>query len=333
MLNENKTNGIWVAAECRDGDIAQCSLELLAKAEMLAKAAEDQVTAVLLGYETGALAQKLIAHGADRVIRVDHPALAAYKPRVYEKALTEVVRKYQPSVLLLSATAQGRDLAPRVMCSLKTGLTADCLDLDMEDGLLIQHKPSYGGNIMCDIVIKDRRPQMATVRPGVFTPLEEDEARTGEVVDEAITLEDDPDYEIISHDKKAETTEPIDKAEVIVSCGRGVKEKEDLAMFEELAGLIGGRVGCSRPLVDEGWMPHELQIGQSGTTVKPKLIFNVGISGAVQYVVGMQNSKCIISVNRNDQAEILNASHYAAVADYKELIPAVIEEIKKRKAM
>lgn len=332
-MDKSLYKGIWVYAEQKDGVLSDTPLELLSKAVELKKVSGEEVTALLLGSGVRETAKELIAYGADRVIMADHPALRKYHTVPYAEAAKQIIEKHKPSIVLLGATAVGRDLAPRIMAKLGTGLTADCLDLDVdEDGILVQTKPSYGGNIMCTIVIPEHRPQMATVRPRVFSALEKNTQRTGDIICENIEICEDERVEILEITMKASSKDPIEKAEVIVAGGRGIKKKEELSMLAELAELIGARVGCSRPLVDEGWMTHEDQIGQSGNTVKARFIMNVGISGAVQYLVGMQNSKCILSINKNKAADIFDISSYGTVADYKELIPAVIAEIKKRKS-
>lgn len=332
-MDKSLYKGIWVYAEQKNGVLSETPLELLAKASELKKVSGEEITALLLGSDVKVLAGELIAYGADQVVIADHPALKEYHTISYAEAAKQIIEKYKPSIVLLGATTTGRDLAPRIMAKLGTGLTADCLDLSLdENGILVQTKPSYGGNIMCMIVIPEHRPQMATVRPKVFSVLEKDEKRTGKVICEDIDITADKDVEILKTTMKTAAKDPIDKADIIVAGGRGIKDKEELSMLEELSELIGARVGCSRPLVDEGWMTHEDQIGQSGNTVKAKFILNIGISGAVQYLVGMQNSECIVSVNKNASADIFDISTYGAVADYKELIPAVIAEIKKRKS-
>ncbi len=324
--------GIWIFAEQKEGVLIETSLELLAKAVELKRIGGEEITALLLGEAVAGLEDVLISYGADQVIIVEHPVLKTYKTIPYADAAVKVINKYKPSVFLLGATAIGRDLAPRIMARLGTGLTADCLDLSMEkEGTLIQTKPSYGGNIMCSITIPMHRPQMSTVRPKVFSPMIEETHRKGNIIHESIDLAEDNRTQVMSVIPKASSGQSIDKAEVIVAGGRGIKDKTEMALLEELAELIGGRVGVSRPLVDEGWMNHEEQIGQSGNTVKPKFILNVGISGAVQYIVGMQKAECILTINKNPAADIFDISGFGAVADYTELLPAIIAEIKNRK--
>ncbi len=326
---------IWVFAEQEDGVLSGTTFELLAKAHDLeAKlGGTDAVVAVLLGSGVAGLAPTLFAYGAEKVIVAENDALAQYSARPYEKALVQLCEKRKPFIFLFAASVQGRDVAPRVMCSLRTGLTADAIDLDVdEEGTFVQTTPNFGGNILSHIAIPEKRPQMVTVHPRVFEPFEPKEGATGELITETVDVEPDSDYVVVESTKKVYDGKPIDECDVLVAGGRGIKSEEDLEQLRKLAGLIGGELACSRPLCDCGWMPHEEQIGQSGTTVKPKFILNVAISGSVQYLAGMQNAGCIMSINHTASAPIYDVSHYGAVIDYRKLIPAVIDEIERRKA-
>lgn len=326
---------IWVFAEQEDGVLSSTTFELLAKAhDLKAKlGGGDAVVAVLLGSGVAGLAPTLFAYGAEKVIVAENDALAQYSARPYEKALVQLCEKRKPSIFLFAASVQGRDVAPRVMCSLRTGLTADAIDLDVdEEGTFVQTTPNFGGNILSHIAIPEKRPQMVTVHPRVFEPFELKEDATGELITETVDVEPDADYVVVESTKKVYDGKPIDECEVLVAGGRGIKSEEDLEQLRRLAGLLGGELACSRPLCDNGWMPHEEQIGQSGTTVKPKFILNVAISGSVQYLAGMQNAGCIMSINHTASAPIYDVSHYGAVVDYRKLIPAVIDEIERRKA-
>lgn len=326
---------IWVFAEQEDGVLSGTTFELLAKAhDLKAKlGGTDAVVAVLLGSGVAGLAPTLFAYGAEKVIVAENDALAQYSARPYEKALVQLCEKRKPSIFLFAASVQGRDVAPRVMCSLRTGLTADAIDLDVdEEGTFVQTTPNFGGNILSHIAIPEKRPQMVTVHPRVFEPFEPKEGATGELITETVDVEPDSDYVVVESTKKVYDGKPIDECDVLVAGGRGIKSEEDLAELRKLAGLIGGELACSRPLCDCGWMPHEEQIGQSGTTVKPKFILNVAISGSVQYLAGMQNAGCIMSINHTASAPIYDVSHYGTVIDYRKLIPAVIDEIERRKA-
>lgn len=334
-MGKEEYKGIWVFAEQEEGVLSGTTFELLAKAhDLKAKlGGTDTVTAVLLGDGVAALADTLYSYGAEQVILAENANLAAYSARPYEKVLVELSNKYKPSIFLFAASPIGRDVAPRVMCDLRTGLTADAIDLDVdEDGVFVQTTPNFGGNILSHIVILEKRPQMVTVHPKVFEPLEPKAGAKGELIVESVEVEADNDYVVLETSMKKFEGRPIDGVDVLVAGGRGIKSEEDLNQLRELAHLLGGELACSRPLNDNGWMPHEDQIGQSGTTVKPKFILNVAISGSVQYLAGMQNAGCIMSINHTASAPIYDVSHYGAVVDYRKVIPALIEEIKARKA-
>ena len=334
-MTKEECRGIWVFAEQENGVLSGTDFELLAKAhDLKAKlGGTDTVTAVLLGDNVSGLVDTLYAYGAEQVILAENPNLASYSARPYEKVLVELTNKYKPSIFLFAASPIGRDVAPRVMCDLRTGLTADAIDLDVdEDGVFVQTTPNFGGNILSHIVILEKRPQMVTVHPKVFEPLEPKAGAAGELIRESVEVEPDGDYIVLETSMKKFEGKPIDECDVLVAGGRGIKSEEDLAQLRELAELLGGELACSRPLNDNGWMPHEDQIGQSGTTVKPKFILNVAISGSVQYLAGMQNSGCIMSINHTASAPIYDVSHYGAVMDYRRVIPALIAEIKARKA-
>lgn len=331
-MNKTDYSGIWVFAEQRQGKLEGTVLELLGKSQLLKKTMQEDVYAVLLGSGVSGFADTLAAHGADKVIIVDNENLKNYSARPYEKVLVELCNKYKPSTFLFGATTLGCDLAPRVMCTLGTGLTADAIELGFDDeGAFVQTTPAFGGVFLVHISIPEKRPQMVTVRAHVFDVPEADITRKAEVIREDIAVEADPDYEVIESIEKVKEGIPIDAAEKLVSGGRGIKAKDDIVLLKEFADLIGAEVACSRPLVDEGWLAHDLQIGQSGVTVKPKYLFNFGISGSVQYMVGMQKAETIVTVNTYNQAELFKVSHYGAVADLYKLLPAIIAEIKRRK--
>ena len=333
-MNNKEYKDIWVFAELEEGAVSQTVLELLAKShDLKAKlGGTDKVTAVLLGSGVKEQVQTLWAYGAERVILVDDEGLCQYKHRVYTDALVKLCEKHLPSIFLFAASPMGRELAPRVMCRLGTGLTADAIDLDVdEDGTFVQTTPNFGGNILSHIAIPVARPQMCTVHPKVFAAMEPCADAAGELLTEEMEIISDEDYVILGREEKAFEGVRLDKAKVVVSGGFGLKEEEDMNMLRELASLIGGELGCSRPLCERGWFGHEKQIGQSGTTIAPELIVNIAISGSIQYMAGMENSKKILSINKDKAASIFDVSHYGAVADYRQLVPAIIEEIKKRK--
>lgn len=331
-MAKEEYKGIWVFAEQQNGKLSNAVLEILAKAQELKVHTGEEVTAVLLGSGVSALADTLFEYGADQVILAENKNLEQYSARPYQAALQQLAEKYKPSILLYGATSLGRDLAPRMMVPLDTGLTADAIDLGFdEDGVFYQTTPAYGGSILAHIVILERRPQMATVRPKMFESLEPRKGARGKLIIETVDVSADPDFEVLETAAKPDTGKSIENAEILVAGGRGIKDEKDLEELSELASLLGGQLAASRPLVDNGWLCHEQQIGQSGATVKPRMIINVAISGSVQYQVGMQNANCIVSVNHTPGVPVFDVSHYGMVADYRTLIPAIIEEIKKRK--
>ena len=331
MSNEN-VHGIWIFAEQEKDVLNPAVFELLAKAQDLKAVKGDEITAVLLGSQVSELAASLIAFGADHVLIAEDDSLSTYSARPYQQALTQLAARHQPSILLYPATPIGRDLAPRMMVSLNTGLTADAIDLGFdEDGVFYQTTPGFGGKLLANIVISEKRPQMATVRAGLFTPLKPDPLREGTIIRETVSVEFDDSYEVIGREAKTTDGIPIEKAELLVSGGRGVKDENELALIHKLADTVGAELASSRPLVDNGMLPHSKQIGQSGATVKPQLIVNIAVSGSVQYQIGMSKSACIVSINKDEGAPIFDISHYGAVADFKTLVPAIISEIEKRK--
>ncbi len=325
--------GIWVFAEQENGVIEGTVFELLAKAQDLQAHNKEEIVAVLLGNQVDALAPTLIAHGANKVIVVNDPALAEYSARPYTDALTQLAEKYKPSILLYGATPLGRDLAPRLMITLDTGLTADAIDLGYdEDDVFYQTTPAYGGKILAHIVILEKRPQMATVHCKMFAPLAPNPDAKGEIVQETVSVSADPDYQVVEFVPDEDVEVNLATSEVIVAGGRGIKSEDDLKQLQEAATLLGGQVGVSRPLVDNGWMPHSRQIGQSGVTVTPKLMLNMAVSGSVQYTLGMSKANCIVVVNTSEDAPIFDYAHYGIVGDYRKFLPAFIEELKKRNA-
>jgi electron transfer flavoprotein alpha subunit len=321
--------GNWVFAEQTDGKLSGVVFELLSKARELKKTNKEEVVAVLLVDKENGHGNELIQYGADKVILVQDPNLKEYKTISYASVLETLVNKYKPSILLFGATTTGKDLAPRLMAKLKTGLTADCLDLELDkNGILVQVKPSYGGNIMCKIICPNQRPQMATIRPGTFDPLEVKENTNGLIVEEIIPVKAELEYEILENIQNESDGVHIEEAEIIVAAGRGIDSKEDMVMIQELADTLGGVLGVSRPLVDMEWYDAYIQIGASGKTVKPKLIINVGVSGAIQYTVGMQGSKYIVSINKSKNEPIFDISNLGIEGCYRDIVPALIKELK-----
>lgn len=319
--------GVLIFVEQEDGEIHRVTYELLGKGRVLADKLSKNLCAVLLGYELDDEARELIYYGADRVFLFNHPSLKEFDIVKYKQNIVRLVNEVKPDVFLIGATRIGRSLAPRIAASLKTGLTADCVDLDLDDeGNLVQIRPAFSGNIMAQIKTRTK-PQMATVRYRVMKMGSRDPARRGEVVEMKAEPVEDTGMKILEK-KKADEVK-ISEAEIIVAAGRGVKSPEDLRLFKELAGLLGGVVGSSRPLVDAGWIGKEHQVGFSGNTVKPRVYMAFGISGSPQHLFGMRYSDIIIAVNKDSTAPMLNFSDYYVIGDLYEILPQLIHEIKK----
>ncbi|MBN2416651.1 FAD-binding protein [bacterium] len=325
--------GVWIFAEQRDGEIQSVAYELLGAGQRLARARNTELSAVLIGYQVEGLAAALFQRGADNVYLADDPALADYNDEPYARILAGLVRRYKPEIVLCGATAMGRALIPRAATELGTGLTADCtgLEIDKETGHLLQTRPAFGGNIMATILCEHHRPQMATVRHKVMAEAAVDPGRTGGTL---IRVEPTPDdlmsrTRVLEVIKEEEETANITEADIIVSGGRGLKTPENFALLTDLARELGGAVGASRAAVDAGWINYAHQVGQTGKTVKPKVYITAGISGAIQHLVGMSSSDTIIAINKDPQAPIFKAADYGLVGDLFEIIPLLIERLKK----
>jgi len=331
MTNLTEWKGIWVFAEQEENCLAEISLELLSAAKILSeKRGGAEVSAVLRGHDVGDMAGQLLLYGADRVFRADHPGLKRYLTLPYTRVVCELIRQKKPEIFLLPATSCGSDLAARAAARLNAGLSAHCTQLDISDqGELMQVVPAFGGKVMATILCRERRPQMATVRPGVF--------RKGEPGERKGVVENVP-FEIMPEDEKQEivelrwekrSTRSMEEAEVVVAGGAGVGSREDWQWIERLAGILQGAVGGTRPPLDEGWIAEEQMIGQSGKTIRPKLYIGVGISGVIQHVVGIQDAKMIIAINNDPKAAIFQTADLGVVSDFRQIIPLLIEEIKK----
>lgn len=327
--------GIWVVAECANGKAADVTLELLAKARALGDRLDAPLTAVLMGFHVEGFAGELISHGADRVLVADHPALASFTDEAYGNVLAGLALRYRPEIILAGATSMGRAYIPRAATILETGLTADCmnLDIDPKTRVLLQTRPAWGGNLFATIACPFHRPQIATVRPHVFKKEALDPARQGEVVNiipEAQWLEHRLRViESVREDAGGEGQ--LYGAKVVVVAGRGVEREKGMALVKELAGLLGGAVGGTRPIVDEGWLPQRSQIGQSGVTVSPRLYIGLGVSGAVQHVAGIKDSEIIVSVNKDPNAPIFDLSTYGLIGDVGQILPELIRQIRLEK--
>ncbi len=330
---------VWVFAEQEDGKLEECGLELLGRGRLLADRLGVRLEALLLGSAVEGLAQTLIAYGADVVYVADHTDLAEYRTLPYARVITDLARAHRPYVLLFGATPTGRDLAPRVASALGAGLTADCTDLVIGsheekgvryDDLLLQVRPAFGGNIIATIVNPFTRPQMATVREGVMPLGQPDPRRQGTIhkVDVSIPAEDLV-VEVLRKEVKLKTVD-LKGARVIVAGGMGVGSAEGFQKLRELAHLLGGEVGASRAAVDAGFIGREHQVGQTGTTVRPKLYIACGISGSIQHRAGMDKSGRIVAINTDPNAPIFEIAHYAIVGDVRDVVPKLIKAYRNR---
>jgi electron transfer flavoprotein alpha subunit len=328
----DRHQGVWVFAEQRHGKLKGVAYELLAKGRELAATLKTDLSAVCFGHGIDEVNQ-LIAHGADKVYLVDSPDLADNQEDLYTRQLIELIQQYKPEIVLAGATSLGRAFIPRVAAILKTGLTADCtgLDIDTENRLLRQTRPTFGGNIMATIICQTKRPQMSTVRPRVFRRNKPDETRKGQIIKldfdrERITSR----TKLLNFVADLTQTIKIEEADIIVSGGRGLGKAENFALLRELASVMGAAVASSRAAVDEGWMPYACQVGQTGKTVCPKLYIAVGISGAVQHLVGMQTSDVIVAINDDPNAPIFEVATYGIVGDLFKVVPMLTEKLKNR---
>ncbi|MEO1813962.1 MAG: electron transfer flavoprotein subunit alpha [Acetobacterium sp.] len=327
-LSEYK--GVWVFAEQREGKLMPVVIELLGEAKKLAAEIGTDVSAVVCGDEVDALTHELFAYGADKVYQAVHPELKNYRTDAYTKVIEEAIHLYKPEIILLGATHIGRDLGPCLAVRCDTGLTADCtkLEIDPDDKKIRQTRPAFGGNLMATIICPYHRPQMSTVRPGVMDKAEYLAGREGVAIRLNVSFkEDEIRTKIIKIVKEAGELASLTDAEFIVSGGLGLGNPEGFELLKKLADKLGGTIGSSRACVDSGWIDHSYQVGQTGTTVKPKIYFACGISGAIQHLAGMQNSDYIIAINKNENAPIFEVADYGIVGDLYEVIPAILEEL------
>ena len=345
-MNLEEYKGVYVFAQQVDNEVSSIALELIGKGKDLAKDLNTTVTAVLVGSNVMGLTEILGEYGADRVIVVDDPELKEYRTEPYTHALASVIEKYKPDVFLIGATAIGRDLGPRVCARIHTGLTADCTQLDIGDfplvptpgkeqkhNQLLMTRPAFGGNTIATIACPEFRPQMATVRPGVMQKLPREAGR------KAVVEEFNPGFtpndkyvEILDIVKAVTDTVDIMDAKILVSGGRGMGGPENFKILEELAEAIGGTVSCSRAVVDAGWKPKDLQVGQTGKTVRPNVYFAIGISGAIQHLAGMEESDIIVAINKDESAPIFDVADYGVVGDLNKIVPLLTEKIKAANA-
>lgn len=344
--NIEEYKGVYVFAQQVDNEISGIALELLGKGKELAAKLETEVTAVLIGYNVKNLADKLAEYGADKVILVDDPELETYRTEPYAHALASVIEKYKPEIVLVGATAIGRDLGPTVSARVKTGLTADCTVLEIGDfplvaipgqeqkhNQLLMTRPAFGGNTIATIACPDNRPQMATVRPGVMQKIAPIAGAKAVIEEYNPGFTPNNKYVTIKEVVKAVSdTVDIMDAKILVSGGRGVGSAENFKILEDLAEVLGGTVSCSRAVVDNGWKPKDLQVGQTGKTVRPQIYFAIGISGAIQHVAGMEESDLIVAINKDETAPIFDVADYGIVGDLNKIVPMLTEKIKEAKA-
>ena len=342
-MNLEEYKGVFVFAQQVDNEISGIAFELIGKGKDLAKDLNTEVTAVLIGSGVKGLADELAAYGADRVIVVDDPELKDYRTEPYTHALSSVINQYKPEIMLIGATAIGRDLGPRVSARVATGLTADCTQLDIGDfplvaregqeqkhNQLLMTRPAFGGNTIATIACPDNRPQMATVRPGVMQKIDRIEGAKAVVEEYNPGFTPDNKYvEILDVVKSITDTVDIMDAKILVSGGRGMGCPENFEMLKELADVLGGEVSCSRAVVDAGWEPKDLQVGQTGKTVRPQVYFAIGISGAIQHVAGMEESDLIIAINKDETAPIFEVADYGIVGDALKIVPKLTEVLKE----
>ena len=337
--------GVYVFAQQVDNELSGIAFELLGKAKELAGDLNTEVTAVLIGSGIKGLTDQLAEYGADKVIVVDDPELKEYRTEPYAHALSYVINEYKPEIVLVGATAIGRDLGPRVSARVATGLTADCTVLEIGDfplnpvpgkeneqkhNQLLMTRPAFGGNTIATIACPDNRPQMATVRPGVMQKIEPVAGAKAEVIEYNPGFTPNNKYvEIVDIVKEISDTVDIMDAKILVSGGRGVGSPENFKILEDLADAIGGTVSCSRAVVDNGWKPKELQVGQTGKTVRPNVYFAIGISGAIQHTAGMEESDIIVAINKDSTAPIFDVADYGIVGDLNKIVPKLTEELKK----
>lgn len=339
-------SGVYIFAQQVDNQLNCIAFELLGKAKDLAEDLNTDVTAVLIGSGVKGLADELAAYGAQKVIVVDDPELKDYRTEPYAHALASVIRNYKPEIVLVGATAIGRDLGPRVSARVATGLTADCTKLEIGDfplnpisgreqkhNQLLMTRPAFGGNTIATIACPNHRPQMATVRPGVMRAIERMAGAKAVIEEFNPGFTQNRNYvEILNIVKSVKETADIMDAKILVSGGRGMGCPENFRVLEELAGAVGGEVSCSRAVVDAGWKPKDLQVGQTGRTVRPNVYFAIGISGAIQHVAGMEESDIIIAINKDESAPIFEVADYGIVGDWKKIVPELTKQLLAAKA-
>lgn len=333
MTDLSKYKNIWVYIETERGRAKNVGFELLNAARPLADQKGCELVALIIGNDVSEAAADAIRYGADSAILVEGPEYEYYTTDAFVNALVAMVEKYKPETLMIGATNNGRDMAPRVSCRIRTGLTADCteISIDEESGNMAWTRPTFGGNLMAVIMCPDHRPQMGTVRPGVFRKGRYDESRTGEVIRENFhTPAEEIRTVLVERVQEVADLVDLEGAEIIVSGGRGVGSADNFRQIFELAEVLGATVGCSRAVVDAGWMPHIHQVGQSGRTVAPKLYIAIGISGAIQHLAGIAGADRVLAVNKDPEAPIFKVADYGIVGNLNDVVPALIETFRNK---
>ena len=323
--------GVWVFAEQRDGRLLDVGFEILGEGRKIADKLKQELAAVLLGHNVAPLADELAAYGADKVYVADAPVLKVYRSDAYSLVMEALINQYKPSIFLIGGTSIGMDLAPRVAAKVNTGLSAHCVGLDVDEGGCLRAQvPAFGGSIMASITCANHRPQMATIPPGFMKKPEKKPAHKATVENVEVGLdEENIRTKVLEVFREEPKSKPIELAETIVAGGYGIGGKENWKILEELAAVLGGSVGATRPACDEGWAVQEEQmIGQSGKTVHPNLYIGAGISGVIHHLIGIQDSRIIVAINNDPNAPIMKAADYAIVSDFREIVPALIEEFK-----
>lgn len=334
-MNKQEYKDVWIFAEQREGKLTKVAAELVGKGRLIAQSLGAKTVAVLLGKDVSGLAQDLVAYGADEVLVAEHELLERYTTDAYAKVFCDLARERKPEIVLVGASFMGRDLGPRVAARLVTGLTADCtgLEIDAESRNLMMTRPAFGGNLMATIECAEHRPQMATVRPGVFERPAKDEARKGRIEKVQVQLASkDLRIQIAKVVKTVKEAVDIGEAQFIVSGGRGVGNKENFMILHQLAEALGGSVGSSRAAVDSGWTEKAQQVGQTGKTVRPQIYIACGISGAIQHLAGMQESDFIIAINKDEAAPIMKLADVAVVGDLFKVVPELTAQVLAAKA-
>jgi electron transfer flavoprotein alpha subunit len=335
-MKKKQTNrdseGVWLFGDYRNYFQNRVTLQLIAKGRDLAKKLGTEVTVLLLGDHVHQYAMEYVAHGADIVVVADHPNLKDYQVETYTRIVSRLVEHYRPEVFIAGATAFGREFFPRLAKRLNTGLSADCISLEIDEktGLLIQTTPAFGGELLADIVTPEHRPQMATVHPGIFTELPHNHAAMGRILYPEMEIDRDERVELIRSRPEQSRKGGLQDASVVLVGGRGLGSREDFQVLFEAAQLLGGEVGATRPVIKSGWAEEERLLGQTGKSVKPKLLISIGTSGALQYTTGIQGAENIIAINRDPQAPIFKMADLGLVGDAKAVMSLLLEKLRKR---